>query len=92
MDAAIHAKAIDMNTLTYKSPNVVIWIAGIAVILFCATGIAAIMGWIPTSMVRNADKMELVDSGTPPTATVKPAAAKRPASSESYKEPVAVKK
>jgi hypothetical protein len=26
-----------------------LWIAGIAVTLFCAAGIAAIMGWIPTS-------------------------------------------
>jgi outer membrane lipoprotein SlyB len=38
------------TTLQTKSPNVVMWIAGVAVILFSATGIAAIMGWIPTSM------------------------------------------
>lgn len=41
-----------MNTTvqTTKSPHLLIWIAGIAVTLFCALGIAAIMGWVPTSM------------------------------------------
>lgn len=40
-----------MDTIVQtKSPSVLMWIAGIAVILFSAIGIAAIMGWIPTSM------------------------------------------
>ncbi|MDO8595685.1 MAG: glycine zipper 2TM domain-containing protein [Sulfuricaulis sp.] len=38
-----------MNTQVGKSPHPLAWIAGIAVILFSAAGIAAIMGWIPTS-------------------------------------------
>src|SRR5260221_12085414 len=38
-----------MQTQNHQSPHTMLWIAGIAVILFCAAGIAAIMGWIPTS-------------------------------------------
>jgi outer membrane lipoprotein SlyB len=41
-----------MTTAADKSPHLLMWIAGIAVILFSAAGIAAIMGWIPTSMGR----------------------------------------
>ena len=45
-----------MNTTVQdaKSPHLLIWIAGIAVILFSGMGIAAIMGWIP-SMGRSVD-------------------------------------
>ena len=39
-----------METQTSKIPNPLLWIAGIAIIVFCAAGTAAIMGWIPTSM------------------------------------------
>jgi outer membrane lipoprotein SlyB len=42
-------KEINMNTQVNKSPHPLAWAAGIAVILFSAAGIAAIMGWIPTS-------------------------------------------
>lgn len=35
---------------TGQSPHPLAWIAGIAVILFCVAGFAAIMGWIPTSI------------------------------------------
>ena len=49
-----------------RSPHLLIWIAGIAVILFSAAGIAAIMGWIPTSMGRGADSV--VGATTPSTA------------------------
>ena len=41
------------NTTTANSsakPHAVVWIAGIAVTAFSLAGIAAIMGWIPTSM------------------------------------------
>lgn len=31
-------------------PVALIWIAGIAITLFCVAGIAALMGWIPSSM------------------------------------------
>ena len=38
-----------METQASKSPHTLYWIAGIAVTVFSAVGIAAIMGWIPTS-------------------------------------------
>ena len=37
-------------TKTAQTPHPLVWIAGIAVILFCVAGFAAIMGWIPTSI------------------------------------------
>jgi outer membrane lipoprotein SlyB len=33
-----------------KFPEAVIWIAGVALTLFCGVGIAALMGWIPNSI------------------------------------------
>ena len=39
-----------METQTSKMPNPLFWVAGIAIIVFCAAGTAAIMGWIPTSL------------------------------------------
>ena len=63
-----------------KSPHLLIWIAGIAVILFCAAGIAAIMGWIPTSIGGASDSAALTKlqkpQTKPQTNTAKPAAAK----------------
>lgn len=44
-----------METQTNKFPPVLIWTAGIAIILFCAAGIAAIMGWIPNSKGLQSD-------------------------------------
>jgi outer membrane lipoprotein SlyB len=50
-----------MNTIIAdsKSTHLLMWIAGIAVILFSIVGIAAIMGWIPTSMGRGNDSVEV---------------------------------
>src|SRR3990172_9533383 len=67
---------MNTTTQTNKSPHLLIWIAGIAVILFSVAGIAAIMGWIPTSMGRSSDNTELVKSGKLSTNTAKPAAPK----------------
>ena len=39
-----------------KFPQSIIWIAGIALTLFCAVGIAAVMGWIPNSIGGPEDK------------------------------------
>ncbi len=39
-----------------KFPKAIIWIAGIALTVFCAVGIAAVMGWIPNSMSGTSDK------------------------------------
>jgi outer membrane lipoprotein SlyB len=38
-----------METKATQSPHTLFWIAGIAVTVFSVAGIAAIMGWIPTS-------------------------------------------
>ncbi len=57
-----------------KSPHLLIWIAGIAVILFSVAGIAAIMGWIPTSMSRAPD-VALTANDATTSAAVKPALA-----------------
>lgn len=59
-----------------KSPHLLIWIAGIAVILFCAAGIAAIMGWIPTSSGGASDNAALTKLEKHQTNTAKPVAAK----------------
>lgn len=42
-----------------KFPQALIWIAGIALTLFCAVGIAAVMGWIPNSLGGPGDKAAL---------------------------------
>ena len=55
-----------------KFPQAVIWIAGIALTLFCGVGIAAFMGWIPNSMGGASDKaaLERQSANTvPPVAT-----------------------
>lgn len=44
-----------METQAIKSPHPLLWVAAIALIVFCAAGIAAFMGWIPTSTGKPAD-------------------------------------
>ncbi|MEK7438180.1 MAG: glycine zipper 2TM domain-containing protein [Pseudomonadota bacterium] len=51
-----------------KFPQAIVWIAGIALTLFCAVGIAEVMGWIPNSM-----------GGPGDTAAVQPQSANTPA-------------
>ena len=65
-----------MDTQAIKSPHPLIWIAGIAVILFSAAGVAAILGWIPTSMGHPADNVELTTPDKLATTAPKPAAPK----------------
>ncbi len=43
-----------MTATNKSSLHPILLIAGIAVILFCGVGAAAIMGWLPSSMGRNA--------------------------------------
>jgi uncharacterized protein YcfJ len=59
-----------METQEKKSPHTLFWIAGIAVTLFSAVGVAAIMGWIPTSTSSPAEGVALV---MPPAAPTRPA-------------------
>jgi len=44
-------KEVNMNMQVNKPPHLLMWIAGIAVILFSVAGIAAFMGWTSTSKV-----------------------------------------
>jgi outer membrane lipoprotein SlyB len=48
------ASKLDPNS--GKFPQAIVWVAGIALTLFCAVGIAAVMGWIPNSMGGSGDK------------------------------------
>ena len=59
-----------METLETKFPNALIWITGIAIILFCITGIAAIMGWIPTSMGQGSDDKASASVGMAPARAI----------------------
>ncbi len=45
-----------MQPRSGRFPQAIIWIAGIALTLFCVVGIAALMGWIPNSMGGSSDK------------------------------------
>jgi outer membrane lipoprotein SlyB len=71
-----------------------LWIACIAVILFSAAGIAAIMGWIPTSMGRSGESTEIIQSGIQsdkfPANANPPAAARTRESAGSHSAPLHV--
>jgi outer membrane lipoprotein SlyB len=60
-----------METPNNKSPHTLFWIAGTAVTLFSAVGIAAVMGWIPTS---TSSTLESTTLSQPPAAVKAPAA------------------
>ena len=79
-----------METQVNKSPHPLMWIAGIAIILFCTAGIAAIMGWIPTSMGHPSDGAALTQLDKPQAGAAKPGAAKTQSASESRPAPAQV--
>jgi len=60
-----------METQANNSPHTLFWIAGIAVTVFSAAGIAAIMGWIPTS---TSSPTESIAVAKQPAAQAKPVA------------------
>jgi outer membrane lipoprotein SlyB len=60
-----------METQKSKSPHTLCWIAGTAVTVFSAVGVAAVMGWIPTS---TGSSTEIV-AQAPPAAVKTPTAA-----------------
>jgi outer membrane lipoprotein SlyB len=59
-----------------KSPHALVWIVGIAVILFCLAGIAAVFGWIPSSLGDPKDSNAISDSGKPQAKAAKAASSK----------------
>ncbi len=70
---------METQTSTSKSPHPLIWVAAIALIVFCGAGVAALMGWIPTSMSKpEAPVLSKVETPTltPQPVAVAPAAAK----------------
>ena len=69
-----------------KFPQALIWIAGIALILFSAVGIAALMGWIPSSIGGSGDKAALDQRSANPAP---PAAPKARTATASQPAPVA---
>lgn len=76
---------------TGKFPQAIIWIAGIALTLFCAVGIAAVMGWLPSSMGGQSDKAALDQrsANTAPAAAPKAhRAAAAPAAPAAHPAPV----
>jgi outer membrane lipoprotein SlyB len=44
-----------METQSSKSPHPMVWVAAIAVVVFCGAGAAAFLGWIPSSISKPAE-------------------------------------
>jgi outer membrane lipoprotein SlyB len=61
-----------------KFPQAIIWIAGVALTLFCGVGIAAFMGWIPNSISGPGDKPAVVQQSSNAVPAVVPKAAHKP--------------
>lgn len=80
-----------MEMQANKSLHPLAWVAGIAVILFSAAGVAAIMGWIPTSTGTPNNNAALEKLG-PDTATpAAPKTQKPPAQASTTAKPSAPK-
>ncbi len=73
-----------METQANKSPHTLFWIAGIAVTVFSVAGIAAIMGWIPTSTSSPAESVVVV--AKPPVTPARPAVASSNSASAQARE------
>jgi outer membrane lipoprotein SlyB len=65
-----------MESQPNKSPHTLFWIAGIAVTVFSAVGIAAILGWIPTSTSSPSESVVAANPPVVAAAPAKPAVAK----------------
>jgi outer membrane lipoprotein SlyB len=63
-----------METQTKTSRHPMLWIAGVAITLFCAAGVAAIMGWIPTSIGQSHEAVVLAPEAPKAKVAVKHAA------------------
>ena len=74
-----------------KSPHPLLWITGIAVILFSAAGIAAIMGWIPTSTGTSGNNAALEKLGPDTAKSAAPKSQTAPRQAASTAKPAAPK-
>lgn len=52
-----------------NSPQIMIWLVGFAIIVFCATGVAVLMGWIPSTLGQSASELELEKKAVAPAST-----------------------
>jgi outer membrane lipoprotein SlyB len=75
----------NMEPQSGKFPQAVIWVAGVALTLFCAVGIAALMGWIPNSIGGPSDNAAISQHMTN---TVAPAVPKAHMSTASHPAPM----
>lgn len=66
-----------MEAQASKSPHPLIWVAAVALIVFCGAGFAALMGWIPSSM-GTPDEHPLTQYPKPASAPAHSATAKVP--------------
>jgi uncharacterized protein YcfJ len=62
-----------------KPLHPLVWGTGIAVIVFCLAGIAAVFGWIPGSLGKVADATAISTTGKPQAKVVSAANGKTPA-------------
>lgn len=79
-------------TTPNKSPHPLVWIVGIAVILFCIAGIAAVFGWIPNSLGGSKGTPAVSDAGKPQVKTPKVASSKPSATPTPAAPPVQIAK
>lgn len=70
---------------TAKFPPALVWSAGIAMVVFFATGTAAIMGWIPASIGHPADAAAISAPAKSGAAIARPASPKAMPASEGRK-------
>lgn len=70
-----------------KTPHPLIWVAAIALIVFCGAGVAAMMGWIPTSLGKP-EEPALTKLDKPATRSAQAAAVKVPAKASVVKPAV----
>src|SRR5690349_1702640 len=65
-----------MENQASKSPHPLVWVAAIALIVFCGAGVSAMMGWIPSSMGKPEEAVLTTNQSKPAAARI----AKSPAS------------
>lgn len=77
-----------MTTQAYKSTHPLLIVASIAVILFCIIGVAAVVGWIPTTIGKSAESQPAAQADKLPSPGQPGAAAGKTATAKSHPEHV----
>jgi len=83
-----------MEIQASKSPHPLVWVAAISLIVFCGAGVAALMGWIPTSIGGPSDSPSIAAPERPRAGSAReaPARATRAAREETPVTVVAAQK